>query len=460
MVDQSKMNLLFFFGVFVPALVTIGLFVTFCYCWYKMRIRNQILYKKHDPHKIEQLKMLGKSYEPPSPPSPPFKYKMFSQESFRHDNKNVKKHKANDNYEDSPEAMEGFDNPAMYRTNNDSEFSDLSQIQSNVDEGFVHVARNNSDIRPNSQASEDSDDSGFRSSRSGQFLHSASSSTSNAQKDSCAQHCLHTVQVHDCVPLFKPVKIHPNENRHKQIVSYIHRNSGRCKSTGAKNILPTSQYCRNGPRDSHCDSINAVFSSRQQMSQVQASCTGQNSGQSCNSIQYVSKSINDVNGGHLHSIDSHTGPLSSAGYFGERSFSDNCNEPRGNSRINGYHGDSLFSQPHSLGYGSDTNSIGNTNSFGNCYHDNRHIKIDTFYPIAINNQMSTNSHDPMKLRIPGYSISSSMHLKPLQRDLNFCKLGGALQTIAVPSQQLTVTQAIVHKSYIDELSDSPLFSVV
>lgn len=462
MVDQSRMNLLFFFGVLIPALVTIGLFVTFCYCWYKMRIRNQILYKKHDPHKIEQLKMEGKNYDPPFPPSPPFKSKMFFHESLSHNNNNVNKQKANDDYEDSPEPTDCLEDTTIYRTNNDSGFSDLNQIQCNVDKSSVNVARNNSDLRPNSQASEDSDDSGFRSSRSGRYLHSASSSTGNAQ-DSCMQHCLHTVQVHDCIPLFQPVKIHPNENRRKQIVPHIHRNSSRHKIIGTRNVIPTSQHYRNRPTESHCNDIsriNAVTSSHQQMSPVQATYMGHSSGQSCNSTQYVSKSINDVNGGRLHSIDSHIGPLSSAGYFGIQSCNDNCNKPGDNSHINRYHGDRLFSQPHSIGYSSDINSIGNMNSYGNGVHDNGHIKTDMLYPISYNNQTSVNSNVPIKSHIPGYNISSATHMKPIQPDMSLYRLGGAIQTIAVPSQHLTVTQAMVHKSYIDELSDPSLFSVV
>lgn len=424
-----------------------------------MRIRNQILYKKHDPHKIEELRSIGKNYESPPPPPPPFKSASFLNDTLNHNNNN--KNKSNDNYEESPEPTEGFDNPAMYRTNADSGFSDLNQIQCNVDSS-AHVQRSDS-VRPNSQASDDSDDSGFRSSRSGQYIHSASSSTGNAQ-DSCVQGIgVHSLQVHDAVPLFKPIKIHPNEIGQQPLVSYINRNSSRHKNVHRQRLpipqVHTSQNYSVGNNKSHStNTIDAINSSQQHVA-IMPSIT---SGQSCNIVPYISKSINDVHGGRLHSIDSHVGPVPSAGNYGLKLCSDNCSN-RHTMYPHGYYGDGTFSQPNSIGYGSDTQNFGPAHSIGYIgpVTDRGPIKHEQLcYSLPFNNQISMNRQLPVSSHIPGYNITSSSHMQPINPDIGIYGARSSVHSITEPSQKLTITQAMVHQPYIEELSDPTLYSVV
>ncbi|XP_045211691.2 GATA zinc finger domain-containing protein 3-like [Mercenaria mercenaria] len=484
MVNRSSMNLLFFFGVLIPALVTIALFVVFCYCWYKMRIRNQILYKKHDPHKIERLRSMGKNYEAPTPPPPPFKSSSsLLNDTFNHNNNN--KNKSNDNYEESPEPTEGFDNPAMYRTNPDSGFSDLNQIQCHVDNS-AHVQRSDS-IRPNSQASDDSDDSGFRSSRSGQYIHSASSSTGNAQENCGHGGGVHSLQVHDSTPLFKPIKIHPNEMGQQPLVSYVNRNSSKHKSHRKRLPLPTSQHysvgntCSESHNTSSAPAINAsqhqigmmpLTSSNLSHSAAQSSHSAaqssHNTGQSCNNLQYISKSINDVHGGRLHSIDSHVGPVTCAGNYGIKLCSDNCSN-RNNIHPHGHYSDGTFSQPNSIGYGSDTNSFGQMHSIGYIGPVTDHGPIkqkQLCYQLPLNNQISmnghipVNSHMPVNSHIPGYNINTTSHMRPINPDNRMYGIRSPVHSIPETSQKLMITQAMVHKPYIEELSDPSLYSVV
>lgn len=457
------MNLLFFFGVLIPALVTIALFVVFCYCWYRMRIRNQILYKKHDPHKIEKLRALGKDYEPPPPPLPPFKDPSLLNDTLAHNNNN--KNKSNDNYEESPEPTEGFDNPAMYRTNPDSGFSDLNQIHCNG-ENSTQVQRSES-IRPNSQASDDSDDSGFRSSRSGQYIHSASSSTGNAQENCGPGSGVHSLQVQDAVPLFKPIKIHPNEMGQQPLVSYMNRNSSKHRKRFQRLPLPPSQHysvgntCSESHNNTHSD--NAILPSQPDMATMPStSYLGHSSGQLCNNVQYISKSINDVHGSRLHSIDSHVGPVTCAGNYGIRLCSDNCSN-QNNSHPHGCYGNGTFSQPNSIGYGSDMNSFGPMHSIGYIGPVNDHGPIkhqQLCYQLPFNNSMSMNGHIPVNSHIPGYSITSTSHMRPINPDNGIYSMRSPLHSIPEPTPKLTITQAMVHKPYIEELSDPTLYSVV
>ena len=479
MVNKSSMNLLFFFGVLIPALVTIALFVVFCYCWYKMRIRNQILYKKHDPHKIEKLRAMGKDYEAPPPPPPPFKSNTtLLNDSFGHNNNN--KNKSNDNYEESPEPTEGFDNPAMYRTNPDSGFSDLNQIQCHVENNAHHVQRSES-VRPNSQASDDSDDSGFRSSRSGQYIHSASSSTGNAH-ESCGQASgVHSLNVHDAVPLFKPIKIHPNESGQQPLVSYVNRNSSKHKIQRQRLPLPTSQHYSVGNTCSESHNMSnapAINSSQHQTLGIMMPSTsnlghratqpGHSAGQSYNNAHYISKSINDVHGGRLHSIDSHIGPVPCAGNYGIKVCSDNCSN-RNNIHPHGFYSDGTFSQPNSIGYGSDMNSFGPMHSIGYIGPVSDHGPIkqkQLCYQPPLNNQIlmnghiSVNSQVPVNSHIPGYNITSTSHMRPINPDNGMYDVKSPVHSITEPSQKLTITQAMVHKPYIEELSDPTLYSVV
>jgi len=458
MVASGEMDLLFFLGVLIPALVTVALFVVFCLCWYRMRIRNQILYKKHDPHKIERLREIGKNYEPPPPPLPPFKlHPSLFADTYNHINNNIHKDKGSGDYEEQPEPTEGLDNPAMYRTNPDSGFSDLNQIQCSVQSGLPNsgVQRRESDMcRPNSQASDDSDDSGFRSSRSGQYLHSASSSSGNAQESGLLGGGSHSLHVQDNVPLFKPIKIHPNENGRQPIVSFINRNSSKHKRQ--QQPLPSSQ------NPSQCESQTissvdvAVISQQQQ--EIHALLTAANmygshttshmSSAACTSdIHYISKSSNDVHGGRLHSIDSHTRPLTYAGEYGFKSCMSNCTPVRNNSVHISDH-----QQLNSIGYSSDVSDFGHSiNNKGLCYGD----------PVSLpsHSKLTLNSQIPLNTYIPGYNISSSSHMRPIQPEPSMYTIGHPFPSLA-PPPQLTITEAMVHKPFIEELSDPKLYSVV
>lgn len=427
-----------------------------------MRIRNQILYKKHDPHKIEQLRALGKDYEPPTPPPPPFKNPSLFNDPLNHNNNN--KNKSNDNYEESPEPTEGFDNPAMYRTNPDSGFSDLNQIHCNEDNS-AHVQRSES-VRPNSQASDDSDDSGFRSSRSGQYIHSASSSTGNAQENCGSGGGVHSLQVHDAVPLFKPIKIHPNEMGQQPLVSYVNRNSSKHRKRFQRLPLPPSQHYNVGNTCNESQKMlsdTAITSSQPEIAIMPSSSyPGHSSGQSCNNVQYISKSINDVHGSRLHSIDSHVGPVTCAGNYGIKLCSNNCSN-RNNLHPQGCYGGGTFSQPNSIGYGSETNSFGPVHSIGYIgpLTDQGPItQKQLCYQLPLNNQISMNGHIPISSHIPGYSITSTSHMRPINPDNGIYGIRSPLQSITEPSQKLTITQAMVHKPYIEELSDPTLYSVV
>lgn len=432
-----------------------------------MRIRNQILYKKHDPHKIKELQAQGKDYEAPPPPPPPFKSNslLFNQQQ-NHNNNN--KNKPNDNYEESPEPTEGFDNPAMYRTNPDSGFSDLNQIQCNLDNNDMQVQRCES-VRPNSQASDDSDDSGFRSSRSGQYIHSASSSTGTGQEN-CGPGVapVNSLQVHDSVPLFKPIKIHPNEMGRQPMVSYMNRNSSRHKVHKQRKPIPSSQHYNGGSTESQSQSNVSVINASQPLVATMPSLTfqGHSAPQQCNSVPYISKSINDVHGGRLHSIDSHVGPVPCAGHYGVKLCSETCSN-RPNFHSQGFYSDSGMSQPNSLGYGSDIHNFGVMSSMGylgGSFIDKGPINQEQLcYPLQYaTHQTTLNNKIPLTSNIPGYTITSSSHIQHIDPDrgLSAYSMGSPLHGLSQPPQTLTITQAMVHRPYIEELSDPTLYSVV
>lgn len=449
------MNLLFFFGVLIPALITVALFVVFCYCWYKMRIRNQILYKKHDPHKIERLKEVGKNYEPPPPPPPPFKSSaLLFPDNYNNNNKAI----TNDNYEEQPEPTEGFDNPAMYRTNPDSGFSDLNQIQCNVENtNNSPVQRHDNDLcRPNSQASDDSDDSGFRSSRSGQYIHSANNSTGNAQDNSGALGAgVHSIHVQDSVPLFKPIKIHPNESGRQPLVSYVNRNSLKHKSHRQRLPLPSHQ-CSSHSESHNSVSLNSMNSPHPTVpSAPRASYGGHVFDQQCNrnDINHVSKSVNDVHGGRLHSIDSHTGPLTYAGNYGVKSCMDICNH-RNNIFPSGLY--NIDGQLSSIGYASDMNSLSDMSSLGYL----RNLPNVQNFSLPVSPQLPVNNRIPVSSYIPGYNISDTSHIRPIKPETGVYNVSDALSLGMDQPRNLTFTQALVHKPHVEELSDPKLYSVV
>ena len=459
MVKGSEMNLLFFFGVLIPALITVALFVVFCYCWYKMRIRSQILYKKHDPHKIEKLKELGKNYEPPHPPPPPFKSSLLLfPDSHNNNNKSLN----NDNYEEQPEPTEGFDNPAMYRTNPDSGFSDLNKIQCNVDhiKNSTVQRHDNNLCRPNSQASDDSDDSGFRSSRSGQYIHSASNSTGNAQDSSGVG--VHSLHVKDSVPLFHPIKIHPNETGRPPMVSYVNRSSSKHKGHRQRLPLPSSQQC-SSHSESHNNSvsINSMNTPQHSVpSSVPRGSYGVGGGHirdpQCNrmDISLVSKSVNDVHGGRLHSVDSHTSPLTYAGNYGVKSCMDICNH-RNNYLPNGLY--NIDGQLSSIGYASDMNSLSDMSSLG--YLRNL-PNVQANFSLPVSPQLPVSNRVPVNSYIPGYNISENSHLRPIKPEPGVYNVSDAMSFGLDPARNITFTQALVHKPHIEELSDPKLYSVV
>lgn len=127
--------------------------------------------KKFDPHK--KIRSGKDAYKVPRPPLPP-KW-IFKTSSKSQDGQSILPHH-NKAFDVSPDTTPGEDHRHMYNTFHDSGMSELSEIQYRFDKQ-----------RPHSQASTDSEDSGFRSSRSGQYLHSTQNS--NAQE----------------LPLFKPL---------------------------------------------------------------------------------------------------------------------------------------------------------------------------------------------------------------------------------------------------------------
>lgn len=175
MTDAMTVNYLFFLGILIPCIITIVLFIVFIYCMRKFRIRREIMTKKHDPH--GRLRKLHGAYAPPPPPLPP----MWSRQSAQFKQKDrLLCERDNEAYDEAGEISQAQGgNHQLYQTCNDSGMSDLSEAQYRYDQE-----------RPYSQSSTDSEDSGFRSSRSGQYLHSAQNS--NTQD----------------MPLFKPIKSH------------------------------------------------------------------------------------------------------------------------------------------------------------------------------------------------------------------------------------------------------------
>lgn len=176
------LNYLFFIGIGIPVVVTIGLFIVFLVCWNKYRIRKDVMTKKHDPHKRTTSvagSIAGSSetymYRVPRPPLPP---KWIYRTNSSQDSQCIlpRDNEAFDASPSTPGVQFDHQSRQIYNTFHDSGMSDLSEFQYKYEQQ-----------RPNSQASTDSEDSGFRSSRSGQYLHSAQNS--NAQE----------------VPLFKPI---------------------------------------------------------------------------------------------------------------------------------------------------------------------------------------------------------------------------------------------------------------
>lgn len=123
---------LFWLGIVVPTSITVVLFILFLVCWFKFNLREKFTKKKHDPHRVNQSSV--RNPKPPTglPPPPP-----------------VPNHRSR--------ADERLPARVIYSTYHDSGMSELHEIHYKFD-------------RPVSQASTDSEDSGFRSSKSAHYL--------------------------------------------------------------------------------------------------------------------------------------------------------------------------------------------------------------------------------------------------------------------------------------------------
>lgn len=422
MVNWSTMNYLFFLGILIPSIITVVLFVVFCYCWWRIKVRDKILYKKHDPHGIEKLKD-GAIYEPPPPPRPPFKSKYDLSDLLNHNNNNEKKD-TNDDYEESPEPTDGVENPTLYRTAPDSGFCELNDIQCNM-QGDPQ-GRAGDDNRPKSEASDDSDDSGFRSSRSGQYNHSASSSNGNAQE---ALQGVNSCQVHDIVPLFKPIRIHPNEEDYQPYqISYGDRYSAKERRHKQRKPIPPSHHYTTDLSASNKNSVRQL----QRAGHLSPASNGSHVGPIF-SMNQVTQSNYDVHGGRLHTIDTHIRPLHSTGPINHLNSQGHCGHVNS---IDGCYNNPQFGQLHSLqsdGHSVHSNSIGYISDLN---HANQICHI-------------SGSHS---------DYNSNKHFQPIQPDLN--PLGSPLHATDNTQIPLTFTQAMVHRPYIEELSDPTLFSVV
>ncbi|GAB1602389.1 GATA zinc finger domain-containing protein 16-like [Argonauta hians] len=146
---------LFSLGIVLPTTITVFLFILFLICWFKYDLREKFTKKKHDPHRVNQNP--SRSTKPPTglPPPPPDQYN---------------RSRPNDQRD------ERFSARIIYSTYHDSGMSELHEIHYKFD-------------RPVSQASTDSEDSGFRSSKSAHYLPNRLSENSFPQD----------------IPLLKPV---------------------------------------------------------------------------------------------------------------------------------------------------------------------------------------------------------------------------------------------------------------
>ena len=423
---MTTMNYLFFLGILIPSIITVILFVVFCYCWWRIKVRDQILYKKHDPHGIEKLKD-GAIYEPPPPPSPPFRSTRDLSDLLSHDNNNTKK-TSSDDYEESPEPTDGVDNPTLYRIAPDSGFCELNDIHCKV-QGESHE-RAGEENRPKSEASDDSDDSGFRSSRSGQYNHSASSSNGNAQE---ALVGVGSCQVHDIVPLFKPIRIHPNEKDYQPYqISYGDRYSAKHRRNKQRKPVPPSHHYTT---DSNINSMRPLPQPGHSNQPTNGSHVGP-----IFDMNQVTQSNYDVHGGRLHTIDTHIRPLHSAGTINHLNSHGHCGHLNsldgcyGNPGFYGNHHSGQFHSLQSNGQSVHSNSIGYVSDLN---HTNQICHISG----------------------PQTDFNSNKHFQPIQPDINPLR-SPLLQGRNDTQIPLTFTKAMVHRPYIEELSDPSLFSVV
>lgn len=245
MTDTMTVNYLFFLGILIPCIITIALFIVFIYCMRKFRIRREIMTKKHDPH--GRLRKLHGAYAPPPPPLPP----MWSRQSVQFKQKDrLISEQDNEAYDETGElSPDQPGNHQLYQMCNDSGMSDLSEQQYRYERE-----------RPYSQSSTDSEDSGFRSSRSGQYLHSAQNS--NTQD----------------MPLFKPIKshreslsVHPGCSSKQPSPS--HRSNSKC------------DFCRSSSRQ--CKHKNSRPSSRRKACEKSSSAIHQTPSPTCTKLDPV-----------------------------------------------------------------------------------------------------------------------------------------------------------------------------
>lgn len=173
---------LFWLGIVVPTSITVLLFILFLVCWFKYNLREKFTKKKHDPHRVNQKST--RNPKPPTglPPPPP-----------------VPNHRSR--------ADDRLPARVIYSTYHDSGMSELHEIHYKFD-------------RPVSQASTDSEDSGFRSSKSAHYLPNRSSEHSIPQD----------------IPLLKPVSS-----------SMLHAQRNPALNAADVNGGPSHGHSNNGP---------------------------------------------------------------------------------------------------------------------------------------------------------------------------------------------------------------------
>ncbi|PVD38576.1 hypothetical protein C0Q70_01192 [Pomacea canaliculata] len=157
---------LFYVGIILPTVVTLVLFVLFVLCWRRQSARKEILTKPYDPHGA--MRRLGMTSQPPPPP-------VFVRTSASATESLGGEDNGGYDMSRSPSTETEATNvrSATFHSRLDSGLSepscDLLCIGGDVGVGLVHSQRD----RPQSQASHssttDSEDSGFRSSRSGPY---------------------------------------------------------------------------------------------------------------------------------------------------------------------------------------------------------------------------------------------------------------------------------------------------
>ncbi|XP_046337231.1 uncharacterized protein LOC124118947 [Haliotis rufescens] len=254
-IERKTMNILFYLGIIVPTIITVILFVLFIVCWYRLKARREVLHKKHDPH--GKMRQLGVSRVPPPPP-------VFIRQEFQ---RLSVIGEDNDAYQVSRSPSTEQDHgarPGLYHAPHDSGLSELSEFQCKD--------------RPHSQASQgstDSEDSGFRSSRSGQYHPSANN------------------QLQD-IPLLKPIKsnkgaletvrLPPSDNAHAQSQMQA---CARPLNSSTRNINSSARHFNTSDRNLTC-AVKNLHSSRN----LNSSCRTMNNSSSFSGMELSPQKVN------------------------------------------------------------------------------------------------------------------------------------------------------------------------